>query len=798
MAVDLFANLAQTVISAGGTTAPAQGTTELWTPANPGAFPTASPAASPPTQFRITDPALPSERIRVTDSRTVPWTVVRGDEGTTPVPHLAGFTVEAVITAGALAEFVQSGGGTMTGPLILEGSPASQVPAGAANGKIWTSDNSGNGSWQAPPAGGINPPAGDIGGTTSAPTVLSTHLTNPLPVSQGGTGAASVSPNQVFSGPSSGGAAPPSYRALAAADIPQLTDYAPTGKPGATAASDWVGATISGPPQSGTFSTGNWVLAQDGSVWVCTAGGSPGTWKQAGDLPSDFRPEAYGTTGWAYSLSDAAVTTGTAVVTSPSNGFANAVAGDVIYIVGAGAAGADYSGTIASVQNAGQVTLSANAGTTVSGKGCVYHAESGPAILAAYQAAHAYALASPERRARVILSKLYGTAMAPTKGGIATEGNAIIPLTIVNPATTAKIRIEFAGEGTTDAAELPHWLQPAPQLSGPGIVCTSLAGTSDMTYGPSSVIGGPYYQYGGATSTFSNMAVVLSGFRIHVPFNSTYCGFDFYGIAEDYETGFSCQAMGIVPSGGAWPQLNQAAITNQYTFGGRKGDTNNNARQDMSQCSCEGLAYGYMISEHTTWDTIRTIYCIIGMEAYGGSATAHGFKGGHLCAEACAWAVGAYRVAPLDNSVKGTIDHVDMEIPGQQLIYDPGNLMAGWIGVMGNYTPGYGIITVSGAQGVRVVELMQPAGPIASPQAPPASGSQWINEYYSDLWVTLSVSGGNITGVVLYGPQGSGTGVTQVIPASATIVSFWLPAGCAYKPTYTGILTHDLTAKGGL
>ena len=38
--------------------------------------------------------------------------------------------------------------------------------------------------------GGISPPAGDIGGTTSVPTVVSTHLTNPLPVAQGGLGAA--------------------------------------------------------------------------------------------------------------------------------------------------------------------------------------------------------------------------------------------------------------------------------------------------------------------------------------------------------------------------------------------------------------------------------------------------------------------------------------------------------------------------------------------------------------------------------------------------------------------------------
>ena len=40
-------------------------------------------------------------------------------------------------------------------------------------------------------AGGINPPAGDIGGSSTTPLVVSTHLTSPLPVAQGGTGTAS-------------------------------------------------------------------------------------------------------------------------------------------------------------------------------------------------------------------------------------------------------------------------------------------------------------------------------------------------------------------------------------------------------------------------------------------------------------------------------------------------------------------------------------------------------------------------------------------------------------------------------
>jgi hypothetical protein len=70
--------------------------------------------------------------------------------------------------------------------------------------------------------GGISPPAGDIGGSTSSPTVVSTHLASPLPVAQGGTGAASAAQNAFLAGPSSGGAGAPAFRALATADVPTL------------------------------------------------------------------------------------------------------------------------------------------------------------------------------------------------------------------------------------------------------------------------------------------------------------------------------------------------------------------------------------------------------------------------------------------------------------------------------------------------------------------------------------------------------------------------------------------------
>jgi hypothetical protein len=47
---------------------------------------------------------------------------------------------------------------------------------------------------------------------------------------------------------------------------------------GATATSRYAGATTSGAPASGTFAAGDWVVDRTGVAWLCTTGGSPGTW----------------------------------------------------------------------------------------------------------------------------------------------------------------------------------------------------------------------------------------------------------------------------------------------------------------------------------------------------------------------------------------------------------------------------------------------------------------------------------------------------------------------------------------
>jgi hypothetical protein len=75
---------------------------------------------------------------------------------------------------------------------------------------------------------------------------------------------------------------------------------------GATAASRYVGATASGAPASGTFSTGDFVIDQTGKVWICTAGGTPGTWANttSGSLPLNLSSSA--SSGNSFSITNTA------------------------------------------------------------------------------------------------------------------------------------------------------------------------------------------------------------------------------------------------------------------------------------------------------------------------------------------------------------------------------------------------------------------------------------------------------------------------------------------------------------
>jgi hypothetical protein len=77
------------------------------------------------------------------------------------------------------------------------------------------------------------------------------------------------------------------------------------------------------------------------------------------------------------SITNGAISSGTAALSSVSNPFVAADAGRAIIVRGAGTAGADLVTTIATYVSAGNVTLADNASTTVAGASVIWEARAG-------------------------------------------------------------------------------------------------------------------------------------------------------------------------------------------------------------------------------------------------------------------------------------------------------------------------------------------------------------------------------------------------------------------------------------
>ena len=169
MATETFANVPSTTVSSGGTNAPVSGTVETWTVASSTSFPA---AATGVTQFHVADPLEPTEVIAVTNISGTTWTVTRGAESSTPVAHLAGFTVVQVVSAGALGTFVQNpmtaSGDTVYG--AASGTPARLAGNTSATKNFYT--QTGSGAASAAPAWGTIAAADMPAGTTSAQGAL--------------------------------------------------------------------------------------------------------------------------------------------------------------------------------------------------------------------------------------------------------------------------------------------------------------------------------------------------------------------------------------------------------------------------------------------------------------------------------------------------------------------------------------------------------------------------------------------------------------------------------------------------
>ncbi|MCY0930775.1 hypothetical protein OTB20_32220 [Streptomyces sp. H27-H1] len=363
--------------------------------------------------------------------------------------------------------------------------------------------------------------------------------------------------------------------------------------------------------------------------------------------PWVFDVSAYGAVGDVRVVTDGAITSGSAILTSASAPFtaASSPVGKSVIVKGAAATGVtSLVTTILSRQSDTQVTLSANAATTVTGAQVVWGTDNTTAIQAAVDAAEAY-LAAGASYAQVYTPPRPHLIAGPLNNTKSGSGQIVFG---VYPVAAQKKIIEFRGE-TDGAAAVRHWQQTVPQMAGScwvsaGVYASTAAQISSINAdGNPGVLCGPNEGFGyGAAALYSNVMPVLRNMAIlttHSSFGLTYGAANFYGCANAHVENLGIGTLGTVAS----PSTD---YTSPGVFGTglsvglllpAPGNNDNVVAKNVSIGG--GYTYAMFVTEHAMVDRYMALYCWAGLVVvgtYAGSVgSVHAIKILSASIEAC-------------------------------------------------------------------------------------------------------------------------------------------------------------------
>jgi hypothetical protein len=485
---------------------------------------------------------------------------------------------------------------------------------------------------------------------------------------------------------------------------------------------------------------------------------------------ADFKPETYGALGNGKMLNDVAITTGTAILTSPGGGFAGATVGQFVYVASAGGfANVPLVTTIASVQSANQVTLAANAAATVTAKGCIYGTDDTAAIQSCINAATTYAQTHGGATLR-FSEAIY--VVAGALGG--TNMRAQLQLPSINP-TTAPRKVDLTFKGAREATSYVHWSEPNPPTSGTVLFSMYYVDAAQSISPPPVVIGGPVSGYGGNGGLFSNMRVIVDGLNLLVAHRSCISGLDLFGVAQadikslSYHT--AAQPSGA--SGSAWPALANGSSNPSawQTFAYRSPTVGNNAQNDAGRITAYGSYHGVIFADHFSAKDIGVIAAYAAVTSACSNQSHHSFIGS-LTSE--------LTNTPLlcDNTNYGGGAPQPIFIAALQcedaatFVSDPGNALHGEVHIeqLGT-TPPLASAYVNGAKNLRIIYEEVARGPVGTPPAVPASTTALTNPFWRDA--TVVVSGGTVSQIAVDGVnQGINSGPVQVPTGSSITLTY--------------------------
>lgn len=547
-----------------------------------------------------------------------------------------------------------------TGPVTGVSTLAGVTVSGAAvSGYSLVATSANTATWQLVTGGGGGAQiAGDLGGTLSVPTVISTHLSAPLPLAQGGTNATSASGARTNLG--LGSAAVANIDATAA-------DILPVGTQAAGAVGKVADAGHVHPYQPHVFSV------------VAAGAKGDGLASATGVVNASSNLVTIGETKF-----NAATDVGKLIMvkyaasTQANTGQSTAV------------------GTITAVNSTTQVQASFTAAVSGTALLVLWATDDTAAIQSAINSANTFGLAHG-------LGQIYfpaPTGLFYAVGGPlkSTDGvNAVYnsQLTIpVNPENGPGVTLVFRGCG--DNGQPRYWNADFPAFNGGvvsfGVFANSTAQTNSINAGGNpSVIGAPTgkFNYGviqgsNAAPTYTNTCVSFQDFTItttHSNSGWTYSAANMFGAARCHARNFAYGTTGLVQYYKFAPGLGDFSNITQLAGGLSVGlimpSNGNNASNYLSNVVCNGgYTFGLFGTEHCVGNDVKILYCWSGFcpvgtysdsAALGIVAALHASYWDQLTVEGCAFHVNV--IGPGANS-SGPSFHAVMDTEGAIALRD--------------------------------------------------------------------------------------------------------------------------------
>ncbi|MFJ7269423.1 hypothetical protein ACIQV3_22725 [Streptomyces sp. NPDC099050] len=341
--------------------------------------------------------------------------------------------------------------------------------------------------------------------------------------------------------------------------------------------------------------------------------------------PWVFDIATYGAVGDVRTATDGAMTSSSAVLTCASGPFtaASSPVGKYVIVKGAAANGVtSLVTTILSRQSNTQVTLAANAATTVSGALVVWGTDNTDAIQDATDAAEAY-LAAGNTYAQVYTPPKPHLIAGPLNN--TKSGNGQIVFGVYSTAANKPI-LEFRGE-SDGAAAVRHWQQTVPQISGSawisaGVFASTGAQTTNINAdGNPAVLSGPTEGFGyGVAALYSNIMPVIRNMTImttHSSFGLTYGAANLYGCANAHVENLGVGTLGTVASPST-DYSSPGTFGTGLSVGLLLPAPGNNANVIAKNISVGGgYTYAMFITEHAVVDRYMALYCWAGLVAVG-------------------------------------------------------------------------------------------------------------------------------------------------------------------------------------